>query len=292
MRRFPALFFVLICCLLTGCGTARQLQIQPEPYSNTPVQINIAPAQQALPANTPAQETTPPEETAAPEEAAPTEEAQDVPQAPPPVTENSKIVYLTFDDGPSKNTEGLLKILADEEVPATFFVVGENAERHPERIKAIDEAGHLVANHTYSHNTKEIYKNADALLDNIKKCQDVLVSILGEDYPTDLFRFPKGSTNKGCRDLRKDVREAGYRYFDWNALNGDAETGEYKRTAQELYERFKQTVDDVDGRKNEVIVLMHDTNSKENTVAMLQDAIRYLKSLGYEFRTLQYAEMK
>ena len=205
---------------------------------------------------------------------------------------DGKVVYLTFDDGPSKNTEALLEVLAEKQVPATFFILGTNADDHPERVEAIAAAGHLVANHTYSHQTDEIYQSADALLADIEKCAETIRSILGEEYPTDLFRFPYGSTNKACRDYRQAVREAGYRYFDWNALNGDAETGTYKRTPEELLERFKQTVDDVDGRKNEVIVLTHDTGSKENTVKMLGDAIDYLKELGYEFRTLEYAQMK
>ena len=74
-------------------------------------------------------------------------------------------------------------------------------------------------------------------LADIEKCAETIRSILGEEYPTDLFRFPYGSTNKACRDYRQAVREAGYRYFDWNALNGDAETGTYKRTPEELLEQ-------------------------------------------------------
>lgn len=226
-----------------------------------------------------------------PEESQPPAESFDPPEETP-VSEDSKIAYLTFDDGPSKNTEALLEILAEEGVHATFFLVGQNADAHPERVKLIAEGGHLVANHSYTHDTKNIYKSLDALLADIEKCADTIRDILGDDYPTDLFRFPKGSTNKACRDYRDGVREAGYRFFDWNALNGDAETGTYKRTPEELYDRFKQTVDDVDGRKKELIVLMHDTNSKENTVLMLKDAIQYLKSLGYEFRTLANTKMK
>lgn len=291
MRRFwfvlLAVFLVLAC--LTGCAPSKRVEILPGP-SPTPGGLNIAQAQQALPSASPSQQPSAPAEAS--QEPQESEENAGRPTPPPPVTEDSKIVYLTFDDGPSKNTEALLEVLAEKQVPATFFILGTNADDHPERVEAIAAAGHLVANHTYSHQTDEIYQSADALLADIEKCAETIRSILGEEYPTDLFRFPYGSTNKACRDYRQAVREAGYRYFDWNALNGDAETGTYKRTPEELLERFKQTMDDVDGRKNEVIVLMHDTGSKENTVKMLGDAIDYLKELGYEFRTLEYAQMK
>lgn len=275
---------------LTGCAPSKRVEILPGP-SPTPGGLNIAQAQQALPSASPSQQPSAPAEAS--QEPQESEENAGRPTPPPPVTEDSKIVYLTFDDGPSKNTEALLEVLAGKAGARHLLHPGHQRRRPPRA-----GGGHRRSratwwpNHTYSHQTDEIYQSADALLADIEKCAETIRSILGEEYPTDLFRFPYGSTNKACRDYRQAVREAGYRYFDWNALNGDAETGTYKRTPEELLERFKQTVDDVDGRKNEVIVLMHETGSKENTVKMLGDAIDYLKELGYEFRTLEYAQMK
>ena len=200
-------------------------------------------------------------------------------------------VAVTFDDGPGGHTARLLDALKQYDVKATFFVQGQFVEKYPDLIRRMHQEGHQVANHTYSHKTDEIYASQEALLADIQRNRDLIAGYLGEDYTLDLFRFPKGSTNKGCRDFRDAVKEAGYRYFDWNTLNGDAESSA-PRTAQELYERLVQTIADVDGRKKEVIVLMHDTKSKTATVEMLPDAIDYLLSLGYEFRTMENLQMK
>ncbi|MDR3084760.1 MAG: polysaccharide deacetylase [Christensenellaceae bacterium] len=211
----------------------------------------------------------------------PTETPAEYPQPALP------IVYLTFDDGPSKNTDPILDILLDEGVPATFFVIGENAARNTARIRRMAEQGCVVANHSNTHNMPEIYKSQEALFADIQACTDTIHSILGEDYPVNLFRFPGGSTGKRCRGYRDAVAAAGYRYFDWNALNGDAET-RTQRSPEELMNRLKSTIQDVHGRKNHVIILMHDTGSKTNTVLMVRDAIHYLRELGYSFDTLDH----
>lgn len=241
---------------------------------------------------TPEPETTEeiPQESLAPNESAESSLNQ-------PVTETAdhsggqKYCYLTFDDGPSKNTEEILKILNDKGIQATFFVVGKNAAEHPDRVKAIAAQGSLVANHTQTHETSVIYQDAESCLKAFDDGRDTITSILGSDYPNDLVRFPYGSTNRRCRDYRDAVKNAGYRFFDWNALNGDAESGASKRTSDDLYQELKNTVDKQYKKGNDIIVLMHDTNSKTNTVKMLPDAIDYIRSLGYTFETLEHKPM-
>lgn len=241
---------------------------------------------------TPEPETTEemPQESLAPNESAESSLNQ-------PVTETAdhsggqKYCYLTFDDGPSKNTEAILKILNDKGIQATFFVVGKNAAEHPDRVKAIAAQGSLVANHTQTHDTSVIYQDEESCLKAFDDGRDTIASILGSDYPNDLVRFPYGSTNRRCRDYRDAVKNAGYRFFDWNALNGDAESGASKRTSDDLYQELKDTVDKQYKKGNDIIVLMHDTNSKTNTVKMLPDAIDYIRSLGYTFETLEHKPM-
>lgn len=245
------------------------------------------PAPTATPAPTP--DPTPeltPEATETPEAAGPSNPAEQIPAV------EGKICYLTFDDGPSKNTEAILKVLEDKGVVATFFVIGENAQSHPERIQAIAAQGSLVANHTQTHQTDTIYKSEEALLKDLEAGRQTILSILGQDYPDDLMRFPYGSTNRRCRDYREAVEAAGYRYFDWNALNGDAESNASSRTTQQLYEELVETVNAQAERGRNLIVLMHDTNSKGKTVEMLPDAIDYIRSLGYTFATLENKPME
>ena len=265
--------------------------------ADEPAKVTLKPRPTATAAPT-ATPTVAPTATPAPTPVIEIIEVTPAPEADGPVnkpdligTAEGLVCYLTFDDGPSRNTEAILEVLREKDVKATFFIVGTNADDHPERVRAIAEQGSLVANHTQTHNTDEIYDNADALLADLEAGRQTILSILGDDYPDDLMRFPYGSTNRRCRDYRDDVEAAGYRYFDWNALNGDAEHGASSRSADDLYDYLVETVDEQASRGRNLIVLMHDTNSKGKTVEMLGDAIDYIRSLGYTFDTLENKSM-
>lgn len=301
-RRILAMLLMLctVIVLCAGCAPHKIFAqvlptLQPEPLvtlrpKNDPI-VTPVPTSSLNPVPTvaPTPETSPEvEDSPVPTELS-AEEIAAIIDTPPPEGEVAKtglVCYLTFDDGPSKNTEAILEVLSKKGVNATFFVIGDNAAAYPEKIKAIAAQGSCVANHTQTHQTDKIYKSAEALLKDLNAGKATLNGILGEDYPTDLMRFPYGSTNKRCRDYRDAVKNAGYRFFDWNALNGDAEHGANKRSAHELYTELKETVKTQYDRGNDVIVLMHDTNSKGTTVEMLDDAIDYIASMGYTFKTL------
>lgn len=294
------ILMLVLLMLLTGCA-APHANAQGEPSGDMIILDqggNAHREQQVItlkPAPTPDPTATPeptPDPTIAPTPILTPEPTVEPTAVPQTEIENSKICYLTFDDGPSNNTEAILSVLTEKNVTATFFVIGENAARHPERIRAIAQQGSLVANHTQTHDTDTIYKSKDALLKDLNTGRDTILSILGEDYPADLMRFPYGSTNRRCRDYREAVENAGYRYFDWNALNGDAEHGASSRSAGDLYDQLVETVDTQAERGRDLIVLMHDTNSKGKTVEMLGDAIDYIRSLGYTFATLENVPME
>jgi peptidoglycan/xylan/chitin deacetylase (PgdA/CDA1 family) len=200
---------------------------------------------------------------------------------PSNTSENKKEVFLTFDDGPTSNiTPRILETLDKYNVKATFFVIGQNAEKHPELIKEEKAKGHFIANHTYSHDYEYIYSNTDNLLKDLEKGNQVLASILGE-YNNKTIRFPGGSFGSKRAPYRDAVKKAGYTYVDWNALNGDAER--LNVPADELINRIKDTV----GKKNHVVILMHDAATKKTTADSLPQVIEYLKSQGYEFKTLE-----
>lgn len=195
---------------------------------------------------------------------------------------NKKLAYLTFDDGPSKrSTPAILDILDEYNIKATFFVIGEMAQEHPEILKDIYEAGHQIGNHTYSHNMKCIYQSVDNFMNDIYRAERAIKDILGEEFDSRIIRFPGGSFETRKKPMRKATVKAGYQYFDWNALNGDAE-GKYKDKRQ-LLNRLKETTKD----KENIVVLMHDTDAKQSTVEFLRDGIEYLISQGYEFAVLK-----
>lgn len=194
--------------------------------------------------------------------------------------QGEKIVYLTFDDGPSPNiTPKILEILEAEDIKATFFVLGKLAEIYPQLVKETQERGHLIANHTYSHNYSKIYGSPEAYLEDLRKGEVVLKAILGGAYNPKLTRFPGGSYGNKLAPFRRAVNEAGYVYIDWNALNGDAEG--VMPSVDYLFNRIKTTA-----KGDVLVILMHDSAGKKTTVDSLPQIIEYLKKSGYRFETL------
>lgn len=194
---------------------------------------------------------------------------------------NGKIAYLTFDDGPSKQiTPLILDILQDYDIKATFFVIGKMANLNPDIIKRIHDEGHSIGHHSYSHRYSYIYKNTDNFLGELNSTEKVLKNILGEEFETRLLRLPGGSFEKYKHKFLEAAIEAGYKNYDWNSLNGDAEGIDLSK--DRLINRLKATTKG----KKEIIVLMHDIDSKKTTVDALPDIIDYLINEGYEFRVL------
>lgn len=205
----------------------------------------------------------------------PTKEQEDI------AYENRKIAYLTFDDGPSTYmTPKVLDILKSYDIKATFFVVGNSAEKNPDILRRIYEEGHAIGNHTYSHKYGYIYKNPSNFIQELEIAERVFKNILGEEFETNIMRFPGGSFGDKREPFRKAVVEQGYKYIDWNSLNGDAEGHHIPK--HKLVERFKSTF----SNQQELVVLMHDTDAKETTPQALPDMIKFLIENGYEFATL------
>lgn len=167
-----------------------------------------------------------------------------------------KIVYLTFDDGPGKYTNSLLKVLKKYGVKATFFVTNQYPD-YQELIKKEYRHGHTVAVHTYSHDYSKIYSSQEAYFEDLQKMSNICKKLTGEEPK--LIRFPGGSSNavskKYCSGIMTDLTEAvefmGYEYCDWNVASGDA--GETTSTA-------KVVANVEEGMKNHdvSVVLQHD----------------------------------
>lgn len=195
--------------------------------------------------------------------------------------DGEKTAFLTFDDGPTKNiTPQILDILKKYNIKATFFVIGKLAEKNSLILKRIYDEGHAIGNHTYSHDYKYIYDNIENFTKDVDKCRDTLKKMLGSAFTTRLFRFPGGSTETNNKAFFDTLEDKGYKYIDWNALNGDAEG--MNIPAENLLKRLKQTV----GSKDHIVVLMHDAASKKTTIEALPGIIEFLKSQGFSFKIL------
>ena len=192
-----------------------------------------------------------------------------------------KVAYLTFDDGPTPGvTSGILDILSENKIKATFFVIGNLVEEYPQIALRAHDEGHLISNHTYSHNYNYIYANPENFMEDLMKGEAVLKSLLSYEYASRIIRFPGGSFGEGKRVFRETVIENGFNYIDWNALNGDAEAA-YVSVEKQL-QRIIQTTKG----KNEVIVLLHDSGGKKTTLEALPLIIKHLQNEGYVFKTL------
>lgn len=196
---------------------------------------------------------------------------------------SEKVVYLTFDDGPSKSvTPLILDLLKQENIKATFFVLGSRAELNPDILKREYEEGHYIANHGYSHIYKDIYNSPQSVLDEYTKTQNVIKNVLQIEYEGHLFRFPGGATGGKYKDIKNEAKilleNNNISYIDWNALSQDSAGA---KTKEALVENVKKTV----GNKNSVVILMHDAGDKILTYETLPEVISYLREQGYTFKS-------
>jgi len=196
---------------------------------------------------------------------------------------DTKRAFLTFDDGPSSNTNQILDILNERGIKATFFVLGSNVEKNPEMVKRMYDEGHFIANHGYSHVYETIYQSPQAVLDEYNRCNQVVRDAIGEqEYNSHLFRFPGGLVGGKYADIKNQANDLLLQndivHVDWNALNGDSETT--SPTIEYEVQRIQETV----GDKQSVVILMHDAQAKTVTVEALPTIIDYLKEQGYEFK--------
>lgn len=196
---------------------------------------------------------------------------------------DEKKAYLTFDDGPTTKATGkILDILEEENVKATFFVVGKHVKENPELVKREYDEGHYIANHGYNHNNKILYKNMDSFKNEIVSTDAEISKAIGVDnYCSHIFRFPNGYMSQIYTSQKKDalgvLSNLSYVYVDWNCLNKDSER---KYSDYQLLNNLKKT----SKNKGTLIILMHDTADVNKTYNVLKSSIAYLKSQGYEFR--------
>ncbi len=199
-------------------------------------------------------------------------------------TEKKKVAYLTFDDGPSRNTIRILDILDQYEIKATFFVMADSSPEAMQRYKEMINRGHTIALHTYTHDYNKIYTSTDVFFENIAKLEKFLKDNFSIE--TNILRFPGGSKNVSSRqyggpqimaNIVEKCEELGYRYFDWNV---DSKDGISPHVS--VSEIVNNVLKGAEGKK-EAIILMHDINAMNNTVTALPTIIKGLQKQEFEF---------
>lgn len=197
-------------------------------------------------------------------------------------TSNERRVFLTFDDGPSKNvTPVILDTLKKENIKATFFLLGSRVDLYPDIVKQEYEEGHFLASHGYSHQYSQIYLSPQSTLDEYNRSVTSIRKAIGEaTYNPHLFRFPGGSSGGKYNSIKKEasqlLEQNDILHVDWNALTSDSAGA---KTTEQFISELEKNVP----KYNSVVVLMHDAGNKTATAEALPTIIQYFRERGYEF---------
>ena len=189
----------------------------------------------------------------------------------------SPLAYLTFDDGPIPEvTPKVLAILAKYKVKATFFMVGENIDKHPDVFEQVVKAGHSIGNHTYNHLKgwrtpfKEYMENVEKWEQAMKKCLSPFTFHLSP-----LFRPPYG---KATLRQRIALHKKGYRLIYWDIMTHDYNP---RVTPEQMLRRVQR------GARPGSIINFHDSlKSNERMLEVLPQVIEWLQKEGYELAAL------
>ncbi|MFH1540568.1 MAG: polysaccharide deacetylase family protein [Elusimicrobiota bacterium] len=189
---------------------------------------------------------------------------------------SKKWVALTFDDGPKPEVlDKILKVLKDENVKATFFIVGVNTKRYPQSVNKYLQAGHEIGNHTYSH--KNYYQLKEKK--SIEEVEKILIKelISTEDTIHELanikpffMRMPNGFISPVVRKVAKEKK---YVIVNWT-FGCDWQ----KNTKEEIVEKYLKNVEPG------TIFLFHE---KKSTAQALSEIIKGIKKKGYEIVSLR-----
>ncbi|WP_075619160.1 polysaccharide deacetylase family protein [Paenisporosarcina indica] len=183
-----------------------------------------------------------------------------------------KIIAITFDDGPHrKYTAEVLDLLAKYDAKATFFIIGENAEKYPELVLRAHEEGHELANHTYTHPVKTTIAHLE---DELKQTNETIYGITGF-YPK-LFRPVGGQYTD---DMIKAAVDKGYKVvmWSWHQDTEDWKNPGVKNIVKKV----------VNVTKPGDVILFHDGGgNRKQTVKALEEILPELQKQGYKFVTI------
>ncbi len=193
-------------------------------------------------------------------------------------TDGIKVVFLTFDDGPSENTGELLDMLNEYDAKGTFFTTLHDNDNAKAMYRRIANEGHTLANHTSSHDYS-LYNNPDAFLADVDELDQYQKTITGLAETSHVFRFPGGSMNSTEACVQGLVNR-GWNYSDWNVSSGDgcADPPSSDVIAQMI----------IDGcRENDVSVVLSHAELKESSREAMPIVIETLQQEGYTFLNME-----
>jgi peptidoglycan/xylan/chitin deacetylase (PgdA/CDA1 family) len=201
------------------------------------------------------------------------------------VPTTKKIIYLTFDDGPTQEiTDWTLGVLKQYNAKATFFCIGNNILKHPDIFKRIIENGHAIGNHTHNH-VKGWKTKTKEYLENVETCEATFKSQIpnskiqksfSDSYrDINLFRPPYGQIKP---KQGKALMALGYKIIMWDVLSFDWDQSVSKKGC------LKNVIDNT---KQGSIIVFHDSKkASKNMEYALPKVLEYYSKLGYVFESL------
>lgn len=197
-----------------------------------------------------------------------------------PSTESaSKVIYLTFDDGPGgKTTTKILDTLKEENVPGTFFVIGDQINNQEDIILRMKNEGHSIGLHSFSHNRNILYRSSGDFISEMEKVQKKLYDVTGEYYY--ILRFPFGCNNmtyKLTTDMVDVIHTSNFKIYDWTQ---DTLDGANPNSSPSTI--LQRAISD----KDTVILLMHCAKINKNSAEALPGIIKHYKEQGYTFKKI------
>lgn len=202
-----------------------------------------------------------------------TDEKSEVSMVEEALSEGRKVVYLTFDDGPSKNTGKILDVLKKYNVKATFFDIKN--PYYDEYVKRAFAEGHTIAMHTLTHDYTNVYSSVDNFKKEVNSIREYLEALTGE--APFIFRFPGGSSNSHTKipitEFIKYLDSREIVYYDWNVSSGDGGMGQ--QTPEQIYDNVMKGIESQDIS----VVLLHDSEFKNTTIEAMPMIIEKLQEM-------------
>lgn len=190
------------------------------------------------------------------------------------INTNKKTVYITFDDGPNKNTYAILDLLKKYNMKATFFVLEDRIISYPDIINRMILEGHSIGLHGQSHEKTVFYSSDSSSLNEINNTKQTLKELTG--YNTTLVRVPYGSKPLLTKNQYKNLVNSGYNLWDWNIDSTDTHKD------ANMSSIISNTINSLNEFNNSV-VLFHD---KKTTVKALPQILNFLKNNNYEVKVI------
>lgn len=185
-----------------------------------------------------------------------------------------KVLYLTFDCGyENGNTEKILHALKKHDAPATFFVVGNFIEDHPDLIRQITEEGHTVGNHTYSHPDMSKLSDLASFQKELEKVEQLYQKATGKNL-ANYYRPPQGKYSTENLEM---ARQLGYKTFFWSLAHVDWYQDD-QPTQEEAFAKLLPRI------HPGAIVLLHNTSDTNGSI--LDDLLTEWENMGYRFGSL------